>query len=177
MASLSRIEVETDPVLRLYLDPLHPRTRLPRQCPQRHRVQHQDSGGAGATSGAAFTRRLKVPLNKNQGGYASIYLVTGEITASGAGADDIYYQKNDSGQLELRFNTATAILADRNSSIGKEECTQAIATSPTAEPLRRLAKGTLICATGRDGGVALLQILEQPDQSGTLPLMETYWAP
>jgi hypothetical protein len=104
-------------------------------------------------------------------------LVTGEITASGAGADDIYYQKNDSGQLELRFNTATAILADRNSSIGKEECTQAIATSPTAEPLRRLAKGTLICATGRDGGVALLQILEQPDQSGTLPLMETYWAP
>jgi hypothetical protein len=161
LASLSRLEADVGP---LPLRPLRPWTRIRRQRPQSHRLQHRVREVPAPPSDAAFTRTLTVPLNKNSGGYASIYLVTGQVTASGAGADDIYYQRNESGQLEIAFNMTTAILTDHSSSIGKEECAQAIATSPTAEPLRRLAKGTLICATGRDNGIALLQIIRVPSK-------------
>jgi hypothetical protein len=136
-----------------------------------------DSEAGGAFSDAAFTRTLKIPLNKDPLDYASIQLVTGTVSASGQGSDDIYYQKNESGQAEFQFSTQVAILTDRGSSMGKEECAQALATSPTDEPLRRLTKGTLMCAMGYDDGIALLEILRQPDQSGTLTLRETYWSP
>jgi hypothetical protein len=137
----------------------------------------QTSGNS--VSDAAFTRRLRLPLIS--GSYVSIDLAPGRVSAPGVGADEVYYQSNDSGQHELRFSSLfshAAILEGHSSGpVQQEECRQAIDSSPLAEPIRRLAKGTMTCATSREGGIALLRVVEPPDSKGTLTLEETYWTP
>jgi len=137
-----------------------------------------DNGSGGSVNGDAGAddpayRRLTVRLPPD-GDDANLLLDRGEVTAECCSFDLAYSRNDDTGIPEMTAGSVAYSTDVPSAAATQEECAQAVRTSPTITPVRKLRLGTLICVI-TEGGTSLLRISATPTKNGTLRISQTFW--
>jgi cell division protein FtsB len=119
-------------------------------------------------------RRLNLPLP--DAGAMGLFLDDGRVGTDPANSDFEYKRQDATGrpQLVAHFDDRPYSTAVRSAALSKEDCSRAVTTSPTIEPIRPLHSGLLICVL-TEGGTSLLRILAAPQKDGILRISQKYW--
>lgn len=131
------------------------------------------AGSGGSSEADVAYRRLIVPLPPG-GDEGNLLLDRGEVTTECCEGDLTYSRNGDTAIPELTADDVPYSTDVPSAAATQEECSQAVKTSPTITPIRRLRKGALICAN-TEGGTSLLRISAPPRKNGTLLITQTFW--
>lgn len=86
-----------------------------------------------------------------------------------------YERQASSGRPQLvSTNDAPYSTAITSVTVSREDCSQAVATSPKITPIRPLHTGLLVCLT-TSTGTSLLKVLAAPKKDGRLKISQKFW--